>query len=219
MTEPMGRFTAVGAIGRGLDEAPVLRQGLGVTWLIAALAGTAVAGIFAACNSIIMVINPLLLGIGNILSPRTSRASHDGGLREVSRIVWKTTAILVGAVGAICLLIALLGAPAITLIYAIEGIDNVQTIIVLLAAANFFAAAAFAVDNGLMVAERPDMNFYASLIGLVGTLCIGAALTPIYGVAGTALGVLIGTFFNSVFQLSAFSALVGKPDLRPTRKG
>ncbi len=37
MSEPMGRFTAVGAIGRGLDEAPVLRQGLGVTWLIAAL--------------------------------------------------------------------------------------------------------------------------------------------------------------------------------------
>lgn len=37
MTEPMGRFTAVGAIGRGLDEAPVLRQGLGLTWLIAAL--------------------------------------------------------------------------------------------------------------------------------------------------------------------------------------
>ncbi len=33
----MGRFTAVGAIGRGLDEAPVLRQGLGLTWLIAAL--------------------------------------------------------------------------------------------------------------------------------------------------------------------------------------
>ena len=36
MSEPMGRFTAVGAIGRGLDEAPVLRQGLGLTWLIAA---------------------------------------------------------------------------------------------------------------------------------------------------------------------------------------
>ena len=37
MTEPMGNFTAVGAIGRGLDEAPVLKQGLAVTWLIAAL--------------------------------------------------------------------------------------------------------------------------------------------------------------------------------------
>ncbi len=35
MTEPMGRFTAVDAIGRGLQEAPVLRQGIGVTWLLA----------------------------------------------------------------------------------------------------------------------------------------------------------------------------------------
>ncbi len=37
MSEPMGRFTAANAIGRGLEEAPVLRQGLAVTWLIAAL--------------------------------------------------------------------------------------------------------------------------------------------------------------------------------------
>jgi putative ABC transport system ATP-binding protein len=32
----MGRFSATTAIGRGLEEAPVLRQGLGVTWLFAA---------------------------------------------------------------------------------------------------------------------------------------------------------------------------------------
>ena len=36
MTEPMGRFSATSTIGRGLEEAPVLRQGLGLTWLIAA---------------------------------------------------------------------------------------------------------------------------------------------------------------------------------------
>ena len=33
----MGRFSAVHTIGRGLEEAPVLRQGLGVTWLLAAV--------------------------------------------------------------------------------------------------------------------------------------------------------------------------------------
>ncbi len=37
MTEPLGRFSATDAIGRGLAEAPVLRQGLGVTWLFAAV--------------------------------------------------------------------------------------------------------------------------------------------------------------------------------------
>jgi putative ABC transport system ATP-binding protein len=35
-TEPVGRFSATTAIGRGLEEAPVLRQGLGLTWLLAA---------------------------------------------------------------------------------------------------------------------------------------------------------------------------------------
>ncbi len=37
MSEPIGRFSAVHTIGRGLEEAPVLRQGLGVTWLLAAV--------------------------------------------------------------------------------------------------------------------------------------------------------------------------------------
>jgi ATP-binding cassette subfamily B protein len=36
MTEPMGRFSATTTIGRGLEEAPVLRHGLGLTWLLAA---------------------------------------------------------------------------------------------------------------------------------------------------------------------------------------
>jgi ATP-binding cassette, subfamily B, bacterial len=37
VSEPMGRFSAAHTIGRGLDEAPVLRQGLVATWLLAAL--------------------------------------------------------------------------------------------------------------------------------------------------------------------------------------
>lgn len=37
MNEPIGRFSTVSAIGRGLEEAPVLRSGLGLTWLLAAL--------------------------------------------------------------------------------------------------------------------------------------------------------------------------------------
>ncbi|CAN5670036.1 ABC transporter ATP-binding protein [soil metagenome] len=40
MSEPIGRFSAVHTIGRGLDAAPVLRQGLGVTWCYAAVGAT-----------------------------------------------------------------------------------------------------------------------------------------------------------------------------------
>ena len=37
MTEPIGRFSAARTIGRGLEEAPVLRQGLLATWVLAAV--------------------------------------------------------------------------------------------------------------------------------------------------------------------------------------
>ena len=40
MTEPIGRFSAVHTINRGLQEAPVLRQGLAVTWALAAVGAT-----------------------------------------------------------------------------------------------------------------------------------------------------------------------------------
>jgi hypothetical protein len=49
MSEPMGRFSAVRTIGRGLEEAPVLRQGLGVTWMLAAV---------GACGRVVV---PILL--------------------------------------------------------------------------------------------------------------------------------------------------------------
>jgi putative ABC transport system ATP-binding protein len=35
--EPVGRFSATTAIGRGLEEAPILRQGLALTWVLAAI--------------------------------------------------------------------------------------------------------------------------------------------------------------------------------------
>ncbi len=40
MTEPVGRFGAVHTIGRGLEEAPILRHGLWITWLLAAVGAT-----------------------------------------------------------------------------------------------------------------------------------------------------------------------------------
>ena len=40
MDEPVGRFGAAHTINRGLQEAPVLRQGLGLTWFLAAVGAT-----------------------------------------------------------------------------------------------------------------------------------------------------------------------------------
>lgn len=183
----------------------------GIGWLVATMAGTAATGLFAACNSIVMAINPLVLGLGNILLPRAAWANHHESRDAVNRIIWKATAFLTLSVGLVTMAIALNGEFLVGLLYAFETLDGVQQIVLLLAIANFISAASFAFDNGLLVVNRPDVNLAASLVGLVITLVLATALTPHYGVAGTAVGILVGTLFNSLFQLVAFSRLVGTP--------
>lgn len=183
----------------------------GVTWVIAALAGTAAAGLFAACNSIIMLVNPLLFGIGSILLPRASLAFHEHGLPEVRRIVWKATMIFALTVGAICAGITLGGELIVQSLYSFDDLNEIQILIFLLALAQFLSGSMFAVDSGLMVIKRPDINFKASLLGLLITLGIAVALTPPYGVAGTAFAMVVGNFVGSLMQSAAFIRLVGGP--------
>jgi len=194
----------------------------GVAWLLAALAGTAATGIFAACNSIVLVINPLLHGIGSILLPRAALAYHQHGEGEVGRIVWKVTGLLTLTVGMVSLAVILGGKYVIATLYALESSEQVGLTIFLLALANFFGAASFAIDNGLMVLQRQNVNFIASLIGLITTVLVALLLIPSLGVVGTATGVLIGTLLGSLFQIVIFIRLVGLPSIplvsRPRRR-
>ena len=76
MDEPIGRFSAVHTINRGLQEAPVLRQGLALTWCLAAVGATG------------RVVVPIL-----IQQAIDKGIADDGGVR-------------VGFVGALCLVAA-----------------------------------------------------------------------------------------------------------------
>jgi putative ABC transport system ATP-binding protein len=75
--EPIGRFSAVHTINRGLQEAPVLRQGLAVTWCLAAVGATG------------RVVVPIL-----VQQAIDKGIDEDGGVR-------------VGFVGALCLIAAI----------------------------------------------------------------------------------------------------------------
>jgi O-antigen/teichoic acid export membrane protein len=183
----------------------------GVAWLIAVIAGTAATGIFAACNSIVMVINPLLLGIGSILLPRAAQANHQHGRDEVGRIVWKVTMVLAMSVGLLSLAVALNGEYLIGAFYSLESLDGVQETVFLLAIASFAGATSFAIENGLMVINRPDVNLAASTVSLVVTFSMAILLTPSFGVIGTAMGVLIGILSGTLYQIVAFIRLVGGP--------
>jgi hypothetical protein len=97
-------------------------------------------------------------------------------------------------------------------------LDGVQEIVILLALANFIGATSFAIDNGLLVVNRPDVNFNAALVGFVFTFLFAILLTAPFGLIGSVVGILIGTFFGALFQIIAFVRLVGIPAVLMIRR-
>ena len=176
----------------------------GVSWILAYLMGTKATGLFSACNSIIMVINPLMFGVGNILFPRAARTFHSEGLYELKRLIWKVTGLLTTAVGVICLIMIVLGEQLISTLYSINQLEDVQEIVTLLALASFVNMAGHSTEYGLMVINRPNINFVSTLSGLIATLLSTVALIPSFGVIGSAAGVFIGFMVMTVIRIVAF---------------
>jgi O-antigen/teichoic acid export membrane protein len=125
--------------------------------------------------------------------------------------VWKVAALLAASVGFLSLLVALNGEFLVHALYAPPSLEGVQGIVFILAFATFIGSAGHAFDSGLLAVERPDINLIAALIGLVITFAVAAMLTSPLGVLGTATGILLGTAVAAVFQIAAFTRLVGKP--------
>jgi len=186
-----------------------IAQGHGIVWLVAAFGGPGAAGIFAACNSLSMVTNPLIIGFGNYLLPRTADARHRNGIDEVLQVVRKATMFLVVGAGGICAVLAAFGEPLVEILYQPGNMEHVAAVVAFLALARFLSASGFAVDNGLMVIGRPDINLTASLTGLICTMGLSAMLLPAWDLTGAALAVTIGTLAAMIIQFSGFRRTVG----------
>jgi ATP-binding cassette, subfamily B, bacterial len=83
MSEPIGRFSAVHTINRGLQEAPVLRQGLALTWCLAAVGATS------------RVVVPILL-----------QQAIDKGIMTESGVVDVGLVAVLAAIAAVALVVA-----------------------------------------------------------------------------------------------------------------
>lgn len=177
-------------------------------WLLALLLDTTTTGAFAACWTVVMIANPFLLGISNVLSARAARAFAEGGRAEVRRVIYKTTLVLGSAMAAFCWLVFLFGGEMMRLLYGREYAGYEHTISVL-AIAMLVSALLIAVDHGLKVMERPNMNFKASLMGLGVTLMAAPYLVVQWNVLGAACGFLVGALVALAVRWMAFLRLVG----------
>jgi O-antigen/teichoic acid export membrane protein len=176
-------------------------------WLLAGLLGAGMTGVYVACNSVVRVFTPIILGLGSVLAPRTAQAYSSGGSAEVKRVVWKVTILLGVTMAVACAGLALCGNLCLHVLFGSDEYGGYGAVVALLALSTFLSAISFPVDNGLWVMGRADLNFWAGLWGLVITLAASALFVPWWGILGAALGGSLGHAAASTLQFVYFFRL------------
>jgi O-antigen/teichoic acid export membrane protein len=198
-------------------QATITMQGYVTYWLLAFLVGASATGVYAACMSIVLFANPLIIGIGNTLAPKAALALKQGGRARLRREVIRDSLLLGAAMAVFCLLVLLAGESAMRALYRGDEYAGRGQILMPLALAMMASAVDAPASIGLASMERPQAIVWAGSIGVVLTIVLVWRLTIEWGLFGAACGFLAGYVAAALGRWVAFLLLVvprgPQPDL------
>jgi O-antigen/teichoic acid export membrane protein len=187
-----------------------------VHWMLAFLFGASATGLFAACLTVVMLSNPFIMGISNLLTVQAARAFSRGGRAEVGRAVGRSALVVGVGMIAFTIGLTLYGERILALLYNQAEAEN-GLIIVLLAIGRVATSQGQLIDQGLIAMEHSQLAFIFSFVSLVVTLGAGIWLMNAGGLTGAAWGLLLGSLAGSWLRGYAFIRLImegGRPELR-----
>lgn len=174
-----------------------------VPWLLTLLAGADDTGRFAACTSMIMIVNPVLIGLNNFLGPQAIQVFQRNGLPALRRMTWQISLAGVSMVSIVVLLLWASGGQLLVFVYGRKFVGN-EAIVSILAINILGFAVGMGVENGLTALHRPDLVFWSNLFCLLMTLAAGAPLIMSYGVVGAAWAAVLGTAVATISKIGLF---------------
>ncbi len=187
-----------------------------IPWILAFFVGVASAGIFAACDSILRLANPIILSISNILTPQAAIAFTRGGHNEVARVVRRTTLGLMGFMALFLTAVVLFGGHALMFLFNDSYWDH-RWILTVMACSQFATLLSMPAARGILVFERSDINLKIQITGLLITVVMAVFMVPWLGVLGGAYSYLSGSAVISGLSILAFRLLMKTDANNPSR--
>jgi O-antigen/teichoic acid export membrane protein len=191
-------------------------QGYVSYWVLPLLIGMAETGVFAACNSMASLANPLLSAFRNMLTPRAVLAFKEGGGSRLRRQAGHDALLLVGAMTPFCLAIFIGGDALLHVVYQGPEYSGQSHIVTVLALAVMASAAGSPASNAMASMERPQAIVLATSVGAVVTVAAVWILSIEWGLLGTAYGMLAGSIAGAAARWVAFQKTVSS-SLRRTQ--
>lgn len=186
-----------------------------IPWFVAAIVGVGAAGIYAACDSIASLANPLIMGFYNIVNARAALAFVEGGNPRLWREA-RRDALLIGAsLGVLCVILIRFSEDLLVALYGAGYAGNGDVISVL-------ALSVIATGIGLPAASaltsigHARSVFLMALAGDFSSLVLALSLVTELGVQGAAYAYLAGSIIRSAAWWARFMMLLppSSPDGR-----
>ena len=182
----------------------------GMTWLLAVLLDRGSVGVYSACMTAIMVLNPFLLGVNSLLVPKTAKAFADEGISGMRTIVSRTTWLLGGLTTAFSVVAAIWGPAALEMLYYGQGFEIPALVVAALVFGVVAEVLGIGPENALWAMERHDFNFRVELVGGAATLLCSFLFIPSFGLPGAALSFLVGRAMTSGAHWYAYRVAIQK---------
>ena len=194
------------------SQVALLVQGYAAIWLLAWIAGAATTGVYAACLSVVSIANPLILGIGNVLTPSAVLAFKDGGGGKLWRQSVQDAVLLGLAMLVFCAAITVAGETVLLTLYHGAAFEGRKQVLVALAAALLANSLGMPATNALASMECTREIFYTVSGAAILTMLLVWHLTSAWGMVGAAYGVLLGNTVAATARWTAFSMVLRRRD-------
>jgi O-antigen/teichoic acid export membrane protein len=175
-------------------------------WFLAVWGDLTAVGLLAACQSTVALVNPLVVGCRNFLTPAAARVFAAGSAWERRHFVLTNTAFVGGVVGSLCLMLMIFGGRLLELLYG-PPYGGQGLLVALLSAQALVGALPLAVDCGIWALGRPDLNCRIYLLRLLATLSLGLFLVYFLGLPGVAVGLLFNSLLVLILQAWCYARL------------
>lgn len=156
-------------------------------WLIYALIGGEKAGAFAACYTLVNLINPFILGFNNYFRPHVMKTYSEEGVEMMHAFVMRVTLYFAPVSLLLAGFLALVGGDLVKLVYG-EGFDNLRTVIAIIGISVIPVILNAPVQLAILAINRPQINPKFHSVAFLTTICIGIPLVIHFGIVGAAIG-------------------------------
>lgn len=178
-------------------------------WFLYLSHGDKGTGAFAACMSIVNLLNPLIIGFTNFFRPRIIKTHVDQGLEAMNRMILQSCALLLAPALALIGALFFFGENLVSFVYGgqFSGLGAAISLVSLSLIPTFLNAP---IQLGALAINRPQLNPAFHAAGFAVTLLAGYPLVQALGVEGAAAGFVLTTLTGTLVLAALYWRCIWK---------